>query len=217
MARVGLSLFAHLDGAGDGWIDLLVEPAAGAPPLVGFHVRRLVACAGPAASSCKEVAVFGGSGGAAEASRLHVTAGHAFNHGVFGACLDRSACVPLALGAARPSAPLLLTTLSVAIPELADGGGGRVATRVCLEGGWMHPAGGGAPLQALMKTAGGSGAGGAAADAGAGCVAVARTPGAGPAPLAPRGVRGNRSSRRGVALVRREGRGGHARRRACAH
>ena len=73
---------AFVDASGDGWIELSLSGA----PLVGFHAD-IFACDGRN-SSCAPVAVFGGSGGDAEAAGLFVAAGHAFA-GVHGFCLGR--------------------------------------------------------------------------------------------------------------------------------
>ena len=70
---------AALDGAGDGWVELLLPRTSAPPPFVGFHVGRLAMCVGPG-EPCADVAVFGGAGGAAERAGLLVSAGHAFVH-----------------------------------------------------------------------------------------------------------------------------------------
>ena len=94
---------AFVDAAGDGWIELSLSGA----PLVGFHAD-IFACDGRN-SSCAPVAVFGGSGGDAEAAGWFIAAGHAFA-GVHGFCLGRGC------GAVTPTTGLL-TRLSVAFPR----------------------------------------------------------------------------------------------------
>ena len=125
-----LGVAAGQDGAGDGWVELHLKGGGGVAPFVGFHIGRLLAC-GSQRPACVEIAVFGGSGGAAEASGLLVSAGHAFVHGVFGACLSPS-CRPIAPPSAAADS-LLLTTLSVALPREA-----RLIETVCLENAVLH-------------------------------------------------------------------------------
>ena len=94
---------AFVDASGDGWIELSLSGA----PLVGFHAN-IFACDGRN-SSCAPVAIFGGSGGDAEAAGWFIAAGHAFA-GVHGFCLGRGC------GAVTPTTGLL-TRLSVAFPR----------------------------------------------------------------------------------------------------
>lgn len=121
-----LTLSPTQDGAGDGWINIHLNSTA--PSFVGFHIERLYACTHE--GLCSDVAVFGGSGGAAEASGLLVSAGHAFVHGVFGSCLSPS-CPPIPTPA--DGQRVLLTTLSVALPASP-----QVLVRVCLESSVLH-------------------------------------------------------------------------------
>jgi hypothetical protein len=125
MAKAMIGLVASQDAGGDGWVEVYL-PSGKATPFVGFHFERLIAC-GPR-GVCTDVAVFGGSAGAAEDSGLLVTAGHAFVHGVIGSCLSPS-CRPIAHGAESK----LLTTLSVALPKPAPS-----TTTVCLENAVLH-------------------------------------------------------------------------------
>ena len=127
-----LRLTAYHDTAGDGWIDLHLHPPTSTLPIRGFRLDNVRACSG---ASCTEVAVFGSSGGAAEAAGWLVSAGHAFTHGVYGLCFTEPAD-PCALRPPAGGGPLLLATLSVAIPLL-----GKPATRVCTDGGLLYGGG----------------------------------------------------------------------------
>jgi len=173
-----LQLTATQDGAGDGWIDLWI--GAGAAPFVGFHARSLRAC--NVAGLCEPVVVFGGTGGAAEVSRLHVAAGYAFVHGVFGACPSRD-CPAIHVPASSGDPPVLLTTLSVALPKQ-----GRIGAlgRVCLDEGWVHPADGRAAASVTHGPV---------------CTPLQLTRGLGP-PALPNGTIGRRGGTRGVAMVK---------------
>ena len=126
-ASTPLTLVPRLDAAGGGWVELWVAaPSA----LAGFHVTSLAVCdvgQPPDGGTCAEVAVFGGTGGAAEAAGLLISAEHAFVHGVFGSAGSGSGDQ-----AGGNSGEELLTTLSVAFPRTAAG------TEVCIQGG-IHP------------------------------------------------------------------------------
>ena len=124
-----LTLAAHVDAAGDGWIEIFL-PKASSAPIAGFWAE-LQACAPgrTVPEDCSDVAVFGGSRGAAEAAGLMVAAGHAFVHGVFGTCPTQH-CTPMAADGA------LLTSLSVSIPRLGPG------TTVCIISGALSFAAG---------------------------------------------------------------------------
>ena len=173
-----LLLTATQDGAGDGWIDLWI--GAGAAPFVGFHARSLRAC--NVAGLCEPVVVFGGTGGAAEVSRLHVAAGYAFVHGVFGACPSRD-CPAIHVPASSGDPPVLLTTLSVALPKQGRSG---ALGRVCLDEGWVHPADGRAAASVTHGPV---------------CTPLQLTRGLGP-PALPNGTIGRRGGTRGVAMVK---------------
>ena len=132
-----LHLTAYHDTAGDGWIDLHLHPPSLTLPIRGFRLDNVRACSG---ASCTEVAVFGSSSGAAEEAGWLVAAGHAFTHGVYGLCFteptDPGQADPCVLQRPAGDGPLLLATLSVAIPLL-----GKPATRVCTDGGLLYGAG----------------------------------------------------------------------------
>ena len=123
-----IQLSAYQDDAGDGWLDLLLP--RGGMPIRGFRLDRVRACAGDAVSGCAEVAVFGSSGGSAQAAGWLITAGHAFTHGVYSVCLQKPCTVHPPTSAEPPLA--LLATLSVAFPRLS------ADTRVCTDGGLLY-------------------------------------------------------------------------------
>ncbi|KAL1528123.1 hypothetical protein AB1Y20_009487 [Prymnesium parvum] len=129
-----MRLLARLDASGDGWVRLFTPTAP--TPLAGVWVE-LHACVPPpdaplaSPDQCSELAVFGGSGGAAEASGWMVSAAYAFGHGVHALC-PTGTCSPVASDGA------LLTELSVAVPRLER------RTVVCLTGGALFPAAAGA-------------------------------------------------------------------------
>jgi hypothetical protein len=127
-ASAHIQLSAYQDDAGDGWLDLLLS--RGGMPIRGFRLDRVRACAGNAESGCAEVAVFGSSGGSAQAAGWLITAGHAFTHGVYSVCLQKPCTVHPPTSAEPPLA--LLATLSVALPRLGPD------TRVCTDGGLLY-------------------------------------------------------------------------------
>ena len=123
-----IQLSAYQDDAGDGWLDLLLP--RGGIPIRGFRIDRVSACAGDTMRGCAEVAVFGSSGGSAQAAGWLITAGHAFTHGVYSLCLQEACTVHSPTSAEPPLA--LLATLSVALPRLGP------ETRVCMDGGLLY-------------------------------------------------------------------------------
>ena len=140
-ASAQMQLSAYQDDAGDGWLDLLLP--RGGMPIRGFRLDQLRACSGGstdlggksrprsnAVSGCAEVAVFGSSGGSAQAAGWLIMAGHAFTHGVYSVCLQKPCTVYPPTSAEPPLA--LLATLSVALPRLGPG------TRVCTDGGLLY-------------------------------------------------------------------------------
>ena len=59
-----LSLLALQDAAGDGWLELWLQPHASlaTPPFVGFNFQSARSCTGRRCKVADEVTVFGGAG-----------------------------------------------------------------------------------------------------------------------------------------------------------